>query len=49
MSEGTQGSVAVMAYQRRTVEPGNGWATRMVALINSFPETQHVTKQPMGH
>ncbi|MBG6182022.1 abortive infection bacteriophage resistance protein [Arthrobacter sp. CAN_A1] len=46
---GLYNGLAVMAYLLRSIEPAdNGWAVRVTGLINSFPETEHVTKKSMG-
>ena len=41
-------ALAVMAYLLRVLEPNSGWAGRIIELIDSFPESDYVTRQSIG-
>ncbi len=41
-------ALAVMAYLLRVIEPNSGWAGRIIELIDSFPESDYVTRQSIG-
>ncbi|MGP5317482.1 Abi family protein [Arthrobacter rhombi] len=45
---GLYNALAVMAYLLRSIDPDSDWQQRMVDLIESFPETEALTKYSLG-
>ncbi|WP_372697354.1 Abi family protein [Arthrobacter sp. JSM 101049] len=45
---GLYNALAVMAYLMRSIDPDSGWPKRVVDLVESFPETEAVTKYSLG-
>lgn len=45
---GLYNALAVMAYLLRSIDPDSGWQKRVVDLIDSFPETESLTKYSLG-
>ena len=41
-------ALAVMAYLLRSIDPDSGWPARVVELIQSFPNSAHLTTESMG-
>ncbi|EPR75355.1 hypothetical protein ADILRU_2311 [Leifsonia rubra CMS 76R] len=45
---GVYNALAVMAYLLRSIDPDSGWPGRVVDLIQSFPDSVHLTTESMG-
>ena len=45
---GLYNALAVMGYLLRSIDPDSDWQQRMVDLIESFPETEALTKYSLG-
>ena len=45
---GLYNALAVMAYLLRSIDPDSGWPARVVELIQSFPNSAHLTTESMG-
>lgn len=45
---GVYNALAVMAYLLRSIDPNSGWPAHVVELIESFPNSVHLTTESMG-